>query len=131
MPATTRKKRMIIADSDEDLSNSLSLFFSNNFDVIPVHGYEEVLEHIHDAQVLLIEANLFERDKVNLVCTVKRDAPYLSVIVMCTATTRDESREQCIRQYADLIIYKPFDASRVSRIISQLFTNNVTSHPSA
>jgi len=116
---------MIIAERDYDLSDSLVLFFSNNFNVIAVRDVGEIKKHIGSTRILLIEANILERSGLCVLRDLKEAAPEVTIVVMGTAWTKNDKNEQFVKQYADTVIYKPFDASRVSRIISQLLRNNI------
>ncbi|MFC1477728.1 hypothetical protein ACFL6L_04610, partial [candidate division KSB1 bacterium] len=99
--------------------------------VITVPDLEKIEEHLCTARILLTEANILEKAGIDILKTLKETHPNVAIVVMGTAWTSNESKEQFVKNYADALVYKPFDVSRISRIISQLNINNIISHTNA
>jgi len=123
-----QKTTMIIAEQDDVLSNSLSLFFSENYKVICVREFEQIKQYLNISHILLIEANILEKAGLNVLQDLKKSFPQLFIVVMGTAKTKVDFTESFVKKYADALVYKPFDVGRISRIIFQLNRNNIASH---
>jgi len=122
--ASSVKNTMIIAEQDNDLSSCLTLFFSPKFNVVAVRELDEIEKHLESARILLIEAKILENAGFELLNSLKKRFPNLAVVVMGTAWSKENWKEEFVKNHADAVVYKPFDVGRISRIISQFNTGN-------
>ena len=110
------KRRMLIVEDEQDISDCLQTFFSSRgFAVNSAFSGEEAIAHLkeHPADVVLLDILLPGLSGIEVLKRVKEFLPHAKII-MVTGLDQTDLRNQAYRYGAAAYITKPFDFSNTT-----------------
>ena len=113
-------KTLLIAEEDDDLSNSLALFFSDKFNVKIIKNYTSIKDDLHSADFLLIDASIVDNTGIDFLRAIKKSFPQIPIVIMQSIITKNSKEHPLYKNYSDAIVYKPCDINHIFQTISQL-----------
>ena len=129
------KKNILVIDPDEDFTRDVCLFLEENYNVITKQSidyldYTIVLKKI---DLLILEAELADKNFLDLLAQLKQNHPRLKIMIMYTYFSSDPDIEHALAKDADDMISKPFDVaflkSKVDTLLESYNPNRIkTNH---
>lgn len=117
-----RRVRVLVVDDEPLVRETLrDLLLARDFDVIDVESGEAAYQHIHEVDVVLLDAMLPGEDGWTVCRRIKREHDPLLPVIMVTARTAPEDVVRTFEAGADDYVAKPFSvAELMARIASRL-----------
>jgi DNA-binding response OmpR family regulator len=105
----TARKKIVILSDDLHLSQSLSLFFGNEFDVQTVDSFTDVSSIVCSSTVdlLLVDFGLPEPCISKSLCAIRESGCTIPIVLMYVFHEKKKNQESEMRKYADAVFYKP------------------------
>ena len=113
-------KILLIVEEDNDLSSSLSLFFSDTFSVKVLTDTDTISTYIDSAYCLLIDVDFVNKTGADLLRSIKSSYPAVKIVVMYKASQKKYPENVSYQRYSDASVCKPFDAQEIFNIISRI-----------
>jgi DNA-binding response OmpR family regulator len=120
-----RFKRILIADPDKGILQSMSMFLKEQYAVCTASDGPQVLQKVNHQEVdlLIMDANLEGIYLFDLLRMIKDKTPQLPIIVMYVYLDETQQIEEYIRQMADACVVKPFRNDNLLKTIETLLKN--------
>ena len=111
---------LLIVEEDNDLSSSLSLFFSETCSVKVLTDTDTISTYIDSAYCLLIAVDFVNKTGADLLRSIKSSYPAVKIVVMYKASQKKYPENVSYQRYSDASVCKPFDAQEIFNIISRI-----------
>ncbi len=122
------KKRILVADRDVDVGNSIREFLKDDYEVFFVDDGQKIIPYIKKYQIDLILTDI-EISNIyffNLITEIKQLYPNIPVLIMYVYCDYTQEIEETIRRVADAIFLKPFDLQELRKRIDTLLLKSMT-----
>ena len=122
------KKRILVADRDVDVGNSIREFLKDDYEVFFVDDGQKIIPYIKKYQIDLILTDI-EISNIyffNLITEIKQHYPNIPVLIMYVYCDYTQEIEETIRRVADAIFLKPFDLQELRKRIDTLLLKSMT-----
>lgn len=122
------KKRILIVDDEEDLTWSISKYFTRNddrFETVCVHRGDEALEVLESERIDLVisDVRMPGADGMQLLEVVKRRYPGIPVIIISAYGTR-ETQAEFAANGAAYYLEKPFEIKLLRQMVYRALNLN-------
>ena len=116
------KKHILVIDPDEDFCRNVRLYLEDSYNVTSRRGLEYIDYTIllYRINLLLIEADFADFELVNTLQRIRKDYPFLKIIIMYTYFPADRKIERALVKIADTTIAKPFDVFQLKTKVDDL-----------
>lgn len=119
------QKRILIIDDEPLIRTALSAAFrEEDISVIAVSCGSDALTEIdrNTFDLCFIDIHLPDMNGLNIMKTVKTVSPGTKIVIM-TGSEVDDEMLKFIREYADLLMAKPFDLDRIKTFTTRVLTH--------
>lgn len=120
-----KSKRIILVDDDNTIRKILSLLLSEfKFEVNSVDNAYDAMNFFIDkgADLVLTDIQMPGMDGRELACNIKKISPKTPVILM-TGMRKDEVEDDVNNSHADFILFKPFKAKYLRKVMCSFLAN--------
>jgi len=109
----SKKKSLLIYDTDFDFANDIKIYLEDIFRVRIVENIAELISDIkqYKADILLFEIYSLDQKSHILFNQVKKIYPKLKILLMFTYLDFNHTEEKLILSETNDFIYKPFDVN--------------------
>lgn len=122
----SEEKILVIAEEDQDLSQSLDLFFTGKFKVKLINKRLDILAGLSGAVCLLIDSGIIHEEGINFLKEIRESFPDLFIVIMDTAIPAASLKHASLEKYSNTSVFKPFDADYIYQVLSRRLNNNKT-----
>jgi DNA-binding NtrC family response regulator len=119
-------KKVAIFSLDADFCKNLTLLFRSRYQVSSANSVDELIQCLIDEKInlLLIDSTKLDKDFLLFIKKVKKSYPNILIVLLYVFKYSEGEIEKQFRQYVDVIMYKPVDATQMMSAIDGLLMKN-------
>lgn len=115
------KPKILICDDEENMRNSLALFFNKNYDVYFARDGLEAIDHIakNKVDLVFLDIKMPNLGGLEVLKKIKEIDPKLKVVMVSGWQAKDYIQEALKLGAYDYIV-KPFEKTKVEKLIKDI-----------